>query len=104
MGIMRNLIIVMLSLTTAGAALGQELKFKRVINMSSAVMTDSASTLMIPVDVHELASSKLVDVNYSCANMIFYNFKKDSSFKLFDQNTCIMHYRTYQFDLTLREM
>lgn len=102
MGVMKNLIMITLLLISAGAIFGQD-KFKRSISLRNGVLTDSVSTLMIPMDVHELASSKSVDVNYSCANLIFYNFKKDSSFKLFDQSTCIMSYQTYQFDLTHRE-
>lgn len=103
MGKVINL-MMMLLLITAGVSFGQDIKFKRAINFRRGILTDSASTLMIPVDVHELASSKSVDVNYSCANMIFYNFLKDSNFKLFDQNVCIMQYLTYQVDLTWREL
>lgn len=99
-----KILSVGLLLLWAGVSVGQELKFKRNISLRNAVLTDSASTLMIPVDLHELASSKSVDVNYTCANLIFYNFNTDSSFKLFEQNTCIMFYQTYDFDFTLREI
>lgn len=103
MGKIKSLIMLTLLLNSAGV-FGQELKFKRAINFRNGILTDSSSILMIPVDSHEFASDKSIDVDYAHANMIFYNFKKDSSKTLFDHNTCIMQYRTYQFDLTWREL
>lgn len=104
MGIMRKLIVITLLLATAGVSVAQELeKMKRGISIKNGILTDSSSTLMLPVDVRELASSKTVDVNYFCANLIFYNFRDDSSSKLFDRSVCIMTYRTYPYNLSYKD-
>ncbi len=54
-------------------------------------ITDSASTLMIPVQYSEgfFSSDKLASYGGYYANIIFYDFKADRSHRLFDHNTYI---------------
>lgn len=101
MGVMKNLMLVTLLLVTAGAVFGQdEFKSKISFYLEGPIITDSASTLMIPVayDGGLFSSNKLAAWGAYYANLIFYDFKSDSSFRLFDRDTYIMNFKTYYFD------
>jgi hypothetical protein len=104
MGVMKNFMVITLLLATAGVSFGQESKWKRSIYLREPILTDSASMLMIPVDSEEFLTSKSGDVNYFCANLIFYNFKTDNSFRLFDRSTYILSCRTYRDYTPPREL
>lgn len=94
---MKNLILITLLLISAGVVFGQEFgKLKRGFHMRDGIITDSASTIMIPVDGQRLSSGKLTDQNYFCVNLVFYDFVADNSFKLFNQETYIAYLRYYQ--------
>ncbi len=94
--------LIMLLLATAGAAFGQEaFKSSKIgFYLEGPIITDSASTLMIPIgyDAGMFSSNKLAVWDSYYANLVFYNFKMDSSFRLFDKNTYIMNFKTYYFD------
>lgn len=100
---MKNLIIIMLLLITAGAALGQEDKLKSVnFYFEGPIITDSASTVMIPVSysVGLFTSNKLALWGSYYSNIIFYNFRTDSSFRLFPKETYIVSFRTFYYNKT----
>jgi hypothetical protein len=56
--------------------------------------TDSASTIMIPIQYSEplFTSDKLAGYGGYYANIIFYDFTTDRSHKLFEHNTYIKHF------------
>ncbi len=64
---------------------------------SNPVVVDSSSTIMIPVayDAGLFTSNKLALWGSYYANIIFYNFKTDSSKKLFEKNTYIENFNAY---------
>lgn len=101
MGVMKNLITTMLLLQLAGAAFCQETRLKRAMYVRGPMITDSTSTLFIPIDAEEFLSSKSGE--YYCANILVYNFQHDQSFKLFDHNLHIVGYRTYLSSKSWRE-
>lgn len=101
MGVRSQLIVTALLLGTAGGAYSQEVKFKRSMYQRGSIITDSASTLMIPIDAEEFISSKSGD--YYCANMLVYNFNTDASFRLFDRNVHLLGYRTYLSAFPVRD-
>lgn len=100
MGIMKNLMLITLLLATAGVSFGQE-EFKSKISfyLDGPIITDSASTLMIPIgyEAGMFSSNKLAVWGSYYANLVFYNFKTDSSFRLFDRDTYIMNFKTYYY-------
>lgn len=103
MGVMKNVMLIMLLLVTAGAAFGQEaFKSKISFYLDGPIITDSASTLMIPIgyDAGMFSSNKLASWGSYYANLVFYNFKTDSSFRLFDSDTYIMNFKTYYYNKT----
>lgn len=61
-------------------------------NFGKPVITDSNSTLMIPVliDAGLFSASKLTVGGDYCSNIIFYNFKKDTYKKLFNEDVYIL--------------
>jgi hypothetical protein len=61
------------------------------------IMADTASTLFIPVLYNPklFSSNKLGLLNNYYANIIFYNFITDSSKKVFDKDTYIENFVTY---------
>lgn len=101
MGKIKNLLWITLLLVTAGFAFGQEaFKSKISFYLEGPIITDSASTLMIPIayDAGLFSSNKLAAWGAYYANLIFYDFKTDSSFRLFEKDTYIMNFKTYFFD------
>jgi len=100
MGKIKSLAIVKLLLITAGAAFGQdEFKSKIGFYFNGPIITDSASTIMIPIayDAGFFSSNKMVAWGAYYANLVFYDFKTDSSFRLFDKDTYIMNFKTYYY-------
>jgi hypothetical protein len=97
----KRLVATTLLLLLAGATFSQETKCKRAMYVREPMITDSTSTLMIPIDAEEFISSKSGE--YFCANLLVYNFKTDETFKLFDHNLHIVGYRTYTSSLYWRE-
>lgn len=97
---MKNLLAITLLLLTAGVAFGQD-EFKSRIGfyLAGPIITDSASTLMITIafDAGLFTSNKLAAWGNHYANLVFYNFKTDSSFRLFDTDTYIMNFKTYYY-------
>ncbi len=63
------------------------------------VLVDTFSTVAIPVRYNSdfFTSNKLALWNDVYANIIFYNFKTDSSKRLFDKNTYIMGFNSYKY-------
>lgn len=63
------------------------------------IVVDSSSTLLIPIRYNSdlFASSKLDFWGDYYANITFYNFKTDSSKKLFDKDTYIVSFNTYEY-------
>lgn len=98
---MKSLIITKLLLLAAGAAFSQE-EFKSKIGfyLEGPIITDSTTTLMIPVGYNTglFTSDKLAAWGAHYANIVFYNFKTDSSFRLFEHETYIMNFKTYYYD------
>jgi hypothetical protein len=100
MGKVKNLVLITLLLATAGASFGQEVsKSKISFYLDGPIITDSATTLMIPIayDAGMFSSNKLAAWGTYYANLVFYNFKTDSSFRLFDHDTYIMNFKTYYY-------
>lgn len=66
-------------------------RVKSVQYVGEAIMTDSSSTLFIPIRYHEdfLSSNKLMFGNDYYANFLVYNFTTDSYKKLFETDTFI---------------
>jgi len=64
---------------------------KSALYFSDPIVTDSTSTVMIPINYNSdlLSSNKLVLWNNFFANVLFYNFVTDSTTKLFKENTYI---------------
>ena len=70
--------------------------------MSEAIFADSASSLMLPVLYNSelLSDNKLATFDEYYANIVFYNFKTDSSRRLFQKDTFIRsftYYNTYSY-------
>lgn len=68
---------------------------KGVKYVGEAIMTDSSSTLFIPILYHEdlLSSNKLAVGNDYYANFLVYNFVTDSYKKLFESDTFIESFK-----------
>lgn len=67
--------------------------------LDQPILTDSASTLLIPVSYDEslFTSNKLAHSGYY-ANIIFYDFTKDTQKKLFEKETYIVSFTRTNYD------
>lgn len=100
---MKNVMIATLLLVTAGVSFGQEDKLKGTrFYFEGPIITDSTSTLMIPVSysVGLFTSNKLALWGSYYSNIIFYNFRTDSSFRLFPKETFIVNFNTFYYNKT----
>lgn len=70
---------------------------KDVLSFDVPVMVDSASTLIIPTRYNTalFTSNKLALWGDVYANIIFYNFRTDSSSRLFEKDTYIMGFNSF---------
>src|SRR5688500_8085327 len=67
------------------------------IQLGGVIMADTSSTVMIPILYNpKFFSDKMGWGNYY-ANLIFYNFKTDTSKKLFEKSTYIMSLVDYRY-------
>lgn len=87
---MFGFIFVLLSISGFGQS-GKNMKY-----FADPLIADSLSSIVIPVqyDINLLNSSKLFYGNYY-SNIIFYDFKKDSSKRLFNTDTFIKGFDSY---------
>jgi hypothetical protein len=87
---MKNILALLFSIIISHTLLGQKTE-KLPIYFADPVIADSTSTVMIPVryNSESLSVSKLGDMSGFYANIVFYDFKKDSSKKLFAEDTFI---------------
>lgn len=101
MGKIKDVVFTTLLLVIAGASFAQDAyKSKSGFSLEEPIITDSASTLLIPISYNTgiFSSNKLAAWDMYYANMVFYNFKTDSSFRLFGRETYIRTFKTYYFD------
>lgn len=92
---MKNNLTVLLLIFVSLTAFGQQ-SSKIPKYLSKPIIVDSMSVLIIPVryNVDFFASSKKIGYDYY-ANIIFYNFKTDSSKKLFTEDKYIKEFSNY---------
>jgi hypothetical protein len=89
---MRKALLAGLTLVFASVTLSGQRNSKLQLFFSEPVITDSSSTLIIPVRYRtDLLTSNKIG-NYYFANIIFYNFKTDSYKRIFDEDTYIREF------------
>lgn len=96
------LVLTICSLAAFGLS-AQELSKGVTQDFAGPVITDSASTIMIPTlyDAGIFTSNKMQVGNEFYANVLFYNFKKDSVKRLFAKDTYIANFNRvdhYSYD------
>jgi len=87
---MKNKLLVFIFISMSISGFGQKgVKLPRFF--ADPIIADSSSTLMIPTryNVELLSSNKIVLWNNYYANIIFYDFKTDSTKRLFKEDTFI---------------
>jgi hypothetical protein len=89
-------IIILLFVTCITDAFSQDLSKKGVQRLDAPFMLDSTSTMFFPVDYGQsiLSNPKLALDGYS-ANILVYDFTKDSYRSLFDKNTFVKRLLPY---------
>jgi hypothetical protein len=100
---MRYILLASLLLLSTTALLAQRGE-KPARYLSNPIVIDSASSLMIPVryNTELLTSNKLALWNDYYANIIFYDVEKDSSKRLFPDDTFIRGFASTDYSRTAR--
>lgn len=82
---------IILTMCLSLSATGQRHSSKVPAFLGKPIITDSASTLFIPKHYNQglLSDNKIAFWNVYFANILVYNFKTDSSYRLFEKDTYI---------------
>ncbi len=89
---MKKRLLVLLVVLISFAGFGQS-SGKMQKNFADPIITDSLSTIMIPVTYdNSILNSSKISYYDNYANIIFYNFKNDSYKKLFNEDTFIKEF------------
>jgi hypothetical protein len=93
---MKSIIVVLFATACIIDAFSQDLSKKYVQRLDAPFMLDSASTMFFPVSFGQsiLSNPKLAMDGYS-ANILVYDFTKDSYRSLFDKDTFVKRLLTY---------
>lgn len=98
-----SLIIAIFILSTTFAFAQGTSKVTR--SFENPIIVDSNSTLLIPIvyNIGLFASSKINIWDDVYSNIIFYNFKTDSSKKLFEKDTYVLSFNRYNYSYKFNE-
>jgi hypothetical protein len=87
---MKNILILLTSITITHSAFSQKTE-RLPIYFAEPIIADSTSTVMIPIryNFESFSSNKTGNMSDFYANIVFYDFQKDTSKKLFTEDTYI---------------